>query len=377
MKKHLTDAAIQRFHAPKEGQAEIFDLGYPGLALRIGHGGAKSFVLFHRVNGALKRTTLGRWPRVSLADARNSWRRVAEGKAPTEKGASGELFSTVVEQWLKLDAAQRNRPSSLKLIHGIVDHDILPAWRDRHISEIGRGEVAALIDSVLARGAPAKARQVHAYLHRLFKWSLGRGIVAANPMESMERPGKSSSRERVLDDAELAKIWKACEGVPGAVVQMLILTGARREEIAQLKWSEIQGDAIHLSNGRTKNGEGHIIPLSSAAKALLASLPRIDGDFVFTYDGVKGVSGWSRNKRNLDAACGVSDWVIHDLRRTVATGLQKLGVSLQVTEAVLGHTSGSRAGIVGVYQRHDFAAEKASALEAWAEHVMKLMTKTS
>ena len=153
---------------------------------------------------------------------------------------------------------------------------------------------------------------------------------------------------------------------------MLILTGARREEISQLKWSEIEGDAIHLSNGRTKNGEGHIIPLSAAAKALLASLPKVEGEFVFSYDGVKGVSGWSRNKRNLDAACGVQDWVLHDIRRTVATGMQKLGIPLPVTEGVLGHSSGSRSGIVGIYQRHTYADEKRQALEAWGQHVTAL-----
>lgn len=375
MKKHLTDAAIQRFRAPKEGQAEIFDLGYPGLALRIGKGGAKSFVLFHRKNGKLTRTTLGRWPKVSLADARTAWRNVAEGKAPTsEKELTGDLFSVVVENWLKLDAAQRNRPSSLRLLHNTLDHDVLPVWRDRHINDIGRRDITSLIDGLIARGVPVKARAVHAYLHRMFKWSVGRGIIDRNPMEGMERPAKQSSREQVLNDDELAKIYKACsrQGMPGAVVQMLILTGARREEIAQLKWSEIQGDTIRLSNGRTKNGEGHIIPLSAPAKALLASLPRIEGDFVFTYDGLKGVSGWSWNKRNLDAACGVSGWVIHDIRRSVSTGMnEKLGIDPHIVEAVLGHTL---KGVAAVYNKAKHEAAKRAALEAWAALVMRLVS---
>jgi integrase len=373
MKKHLTDAAIQRYRPPKAGELEIFDLGYPGLALRIGYGGAKAFVLFHREGGRLKRTTLGRWPKVSLAAARESWRRVAEGKPITQAGEKGDLFSAAVETWLKLDAAQRNKASSLTTLHHIVDHDILPPWRDRYITDITRKDVAALIDGIIERGAPAKARQVHAHLHRLFKWHAGRGTIPANPMQDMERPPKQSSRERVLTDAELAKVWKAADGIHGAVVKMLILTGARREEIAQLKWSEIQGDEIHLSNGRTKNGEAHIIPLSKAAQELLASLPRISSQYVFTINGEKPVSGWSDIKHKLDARSGVGDWVIHDLRRTVATGLQKLGVNLQVTEACLGHTSGSRAGIISVYQRHHYAEEKRAALEKWGQHVTSLV----
>jgi len=155
--------------------------------------------------------------------------------------------------------------------------------------------------------------------------------------------------------------------------RLLILTGARREEIGQLKWSEIQGDHILLSNGRTKNGEAHIIPLSAPARELLASVPRIaDSDFIFTKDGTKPIAGWSRPKVELDAASGVADWRIHDLRRTVATGMQKLGVTLQVVEACLGHTSGSRGGIVGVYQRHNYADEKRAALETWSGHVAAL-----
>jgi len=197
-------------------------------------------------------------------------------------------------------------------------------------------------------------------------------------MDGMETPGKPSSRERVLTDAELAQVWKACDGMHGAAVRLLMLTGARREEVAQLKWSEIQDGAIHLNNGRSKNGQALIIPLSAPARELLASLPLIaDSEFVFTVDGARPIGAWSHAKRKLDAASGIKAWVIHDIRRTVATGLQKLGVSLQTVEAVLGHTAGSRAGIVGVYQRHTFADEKRAALEAWAEHVMKLMTKTN
>jgi integrase len=193
-------------------------------------------------------------------------------------------------------------------------------------------------------------------------------------MSSMEVAGKVSSRERVLSDDELAKVWRATNGIHGGVVRMLILTAARREEISQLKWSELDGDCIHLSNGRCKNGQSHIIPLSAPARDLLAGIPRIAGsDFLFTTDGERGVGGWSHVKRRLDVAAGVKDWTLHDLRRTTATGMQRLGVTLLVVEAVLNRTGGSRAGIVGVYQKHTYSQEKAAALEMWAGHVMALL----
>lgn len=169
-------------------------------------------------------------------------------------------------------------------------------------------------------------------------------------------------------------MWRATEGLFGAVTRLLILTGARREEITQLRWSEIDGDVVKLEGDRTKTGAPHIIPLSATAQALLNCLPRIGGsDFVFTTSGRKPISGWSRPKIDLDDRAAVTDWRIHDLRRTVATGMQKLGITLQTVEAVLGHVSGSRGGIVGVYQRHDYAAEKRAALEAWGAHVAALV----
>jgi len=372
MKRHLTDASVQRIKPPTKGSLEIFDLGYPGLALRIGHGGAKTFELFYRTNGKLRRETLGRWPAISLADARNSWRKTREaigrGDDPAlQRGAktSAMLFEHVVEEWIKRDQA-KNKPSSLYQVTRSLEVDLLPAWRGKRVDEIGKRDVIELLDSIADRGAPIMARRVQSYIRRFFRWCIERDILKIDPTQAMPRVGNGKSRDRVLTDDELGKVWHAAEGPYGAVVRMLALTGARREEIAQLRWSEIDGDHIKLEGSRTKTGAPHTIPLSSAAQALLNSLPHL-GDFVFS--GSKPISNWSQSKLRLDDASGVTNWRIHDLRRTVATGLQKLGINLQTIEAVLGHTSGSRSGVVGVYQRHSFDAEKQAALEAWGKHV--------
>jgi integrase len=157
----------------------------------------------------------------------------------------------------------------------------------------------------------------------------------------------------------------------GPVIQLLILTGTRRQEIGGLRWDEIREAEIELSGERTKNGEPHTIPLSKPARAIIAELPKVAGsEFVFTTTGKTPVSGWSKAKNELPQF--KPSWTLHDLRRTVATGLQRQGVSLQVIEAVLGHTSGSRSGVVGIYQRHNFADEKAAALETWGQHVLSL-----
>ena len=192
-------------------------------------------------------------------------------------------------------------------------------------------------------------------------------------MDGLECPVSATRRDRVLSDIELAKVWHAADDGPfGRAIRLLILTGARREEIGQLKWSELAGDTINLPAERTKNGEPRIIPLSAPALALLNGIPRI-GTFAFSADGTRPINGWSRAKRRLDAATGINrSWVVHDLRRTTATGMQRLGVPLQVVEAVLGHV-GTRSGIAGVYQVHDFADEKRSALEQWGAHVASIL----
>jgi integrase len=371
MKRHLTDASIQRTKPPAKGSLEIFDLGYPGLALRIGHGGAKTFEVFYRINGKLRRETLGRWPAVSLADARNAWRKtreaIAKGEAPQRENPA-MLFEHIVEEWIRRDQA-KNKPSSLYQATRSLEVDLLPAWRGKRVDEIGKRDVIALLDSIADRGAPIMARRVQSYVRRFFRWCIERDILKIDPTAGMPRVGNGKSRERVLTDDELGKVWTACDGPYGAVVRMLALTGARRDEIAKLRWSEIDGATIKLEGSRTKTGAPHTIPLSSAAQALLKSLPHL-GDFVFS--GARPMSNWTKSKLRLDGASGVTNWRIHDLRRTVATGLQKLGANLQTIEAVLGHTSGSRSGVVGVYQRHSFEAEKREALEAWGRHVVEL-----
>jgi hypothetical protein len=222
---------------------------------------------------------------------------------------------------------------------------------------------------------------MHAHLHRLFRWSVGRGIIATNPMADLPKPGAAVARDRVLIDPELATVWKAADkiGWPfGPAIRLLAYTAARREEVGALLWSEIHDNEIRLPGERSKSGEPRIIPLSPPAVELIRGLPRT-GERVFSFNGSTAIGGWSQAKRAIDAAAAEIDGRpleplrIHDLRRTTATGLQRLGVGLQAVAAILGHVSGSRAGIVGVYQRHQFESEKRAALDAWAREIDRII----
>ena len=380
-KRSFTDAAVKRLKPPTTGQVDVFDQGYPGLALRLSYGGNRSWVFFYRINGRLRRMWLGTYPALSLADAREAWRAARKdaqaGKEPTkprDPTDTDSTFEKALENWLKRDQSSNRTKDAVKRL---IDKDATPAWRHRHIADIGRSDVLDVIDAVVDRGSPITARRLHAHLHRFFTWHTGRGKIPLNPMAHLPKPGAETKRDRVLSDQELSAVWKAAGeiGWPfGDAIRLLILTGARREEIGGLKWSEIEGDAIKLGGDRTKNAAPHTIPLSVPTTVVLQRIPLIaESERAFTTNGKTSISGWSRAKRQLEEISGVADWRIHDLRRTVATGLQKLGVNLQTIEAVLGHTSGSRSGVVGVYQCHSFDSEKRAALDAWGAHVASLV----
>lgn len=367
-----------------------YDDKLAGFGLYVGKTGARSYFLEYRPGRgravAKRRISIGKhgapWtPNRARDKALELLAAVKAGRDPLEEreAPTGKTVAHVIEEWLKRDQA-KNR--SVKEVERIMKHDVLPVWGKRSIEEIRKRDVIALIDSIADRGAPIMANRVLAHVKRLLKWAASRDIIESDPAAHVEKVTPETKRERVLTDDELAAVWQAAgdTGYPfGSAVQMLILTGARREEIFGLRWSEIEGGVINLPPERSKAKTGRTIPLSPPALALLQSLPRFDdGDVVFSFTGKKRFDNVGRAKPRLDKAIAASrgapllSWRLHDIRRTVATGLQRLDERLEVIETVLGHVSGSRAGVVGIYQRHRFDDEAKSALCLWGEHVTQL-----
>jgi integrase len=376
--RSMTDAAVLRLKAPAQGQIDYFDSSFPGLVLRVSCGGRKTWCYCYRFDGKPRRMTLDLYPAMRVSAAHDAWRQardsVAAGFDPAKPAPAPAVdFGSIFEEWMRRDQEQHR---SARDTRKRIEREVLSLWAHRKIDDIGRRDVLDALDRVVDRGHVISANRLHTHLHRMFQWSIERGILDKNPVTGLPKPGEETRRDRVLSDSELVKVWKAAErlGYPyGPCLQLLVLTGARRQEIAELRWSEIADGSINLSGTRTKNGEAHVIPLSSFGRSILESTPR-KGAFVFTIVGSHGLRHWTRAKADLDDYAAVTEpYVVHDLRRTVATGLQKLGVRLEVTESVLGHTSGSRGGIVGIYQRHDYADEKRSALEAWGARVTALI----
>jgi integrase len=207
-------------------------------------------------------------------------------------------------------------------------------------------------------------------------WCVGRAILELSPAKEVAAPARERARDRVLGDEELARIVRAARQINrpyGGIVELLALTGRRREEVAQLTWEELDlaSRTWTIAASRTKNGKAHSVHLSAEAIAVLMRMPKL-GKFVFSLTGKKPFQSFSAAKRYLDKLSGVSDWRLHDLRRTCVSGMARLGVAPHVADKVLNHQSGTISGVAAVYQRHEFLAERRDALEQWGAHLANL-----
>ncbi len=394
MKKTLTPAGIDALK-PGDKRLEISDDKLPALRLVVQPSGARSWALRYRFKGRNAKLTIGRYPIVELAAARiqaklalakvatgtdpaaEKRQSTAEAKAKVVAENPPDLVEAVAAQFVEMHAKRKTRRRSWMETERVIAHDVLPYWRSKRLSAITRADVHALIDKVIARDKPVLANRLLGTLKTLGRWAVDRGVIERNPFADIRPPSPSTSRDRVLDDRETATLLAVLDGevYPVApLVKLLLLVGGRRNEIARMTWSELDldnGRVWRLPASRSKNGREHTLPLPNDAIDLLRNLPRFEGNpHVFTFGGAGPVANFKFMAR-LDKAMAkldgpVARWTLHDLRRTLATNLQRLGVRLEVTESVLGHVSGSRGGIVGVYQRHTFGPEKKAALEAWA-----------
>ena len=251
---------------------------------------------------------------------------------------------------------------------------ILPLWNDRPVREITRRDVIAVTDAAGERGVSARDNTITA-LSSFFGWCLQRDLVEASPVTV--KKSKQTDRDRVLSDEEVRTVWQGCVELGpifGPMFQMLLLTGCRRDEVAAMEWSELDLDARvwHLPGSRTKNEQALDVYLTDEALSVLASLPRVeDCQFVFSTNGRTYSTGYSKAKRDLDALSPTTTgWTLHDLRRTCATGMGKLGVIDPTIERCLNHTV---PGVAGTYNRHHYADEMAAAWKLWSDHVVSLV----
>lgn len=403
MAKALTTKSIEALKPKPAKRLEIPDPALVGLYLVVQPSGAKSWALRYRYAGKPKKLTLGRWPIMGLAEARAAAsvaiEEVEGGTDPSakKKATKAARLEAQLSERDKvktlIDLFDKRHLSSLRsrdTVKRELDRHVVAEWGDRDIHTITKRDVIDLLDGIADSGRIITANRVRAYLNKFLNWCVERDILATSPAIGVKPVAKESSRDRVLSDDEIRWLWQACgtAGQPwGPLAKVLLLTGQRLGEVVGMRDSEITGDIWHLNAERTKNGRAHDVPLTEAVRDVLAGVERIEGraGLYHTTNGRTPVSGFHKGRKHLaehmaaaaEKEAGepveVRHWTFHDLRRTCATGMARLGIPVRVTEAVLNHVSGTGGGIVGVYQRHDYADEKRQALEAWGRYVLALV----
>jgi integrase len=393
---------------PQSGDYFLWDPELRGFGLKVTRGGRKVYVVQYRMGGRgfpTKRRTIGvegsPWtPSTARSEAGRLLHMVGLGHDPAlvDREAEREQlhgrFEQLTEHFLEAYGKLSWAPGTYSNRKSDIQRWVIPVLGKKSLSSISRRDITAVMDRIPS-GRPALPRNVFVLMRTIFNWALGRGDLDKSPMLGMKAPRAAPERHHILADDELVVVAATAPKlgpVWGNMVHMLILTGQRLGEVANMEWSELDraGRLWQIPRNRTKNSRDHVVPLNQAAVATLDALaglvsgsdvattwPR--SGFVFSHVPGKPVSGFSKVKARLDRMVAattepqVRPWRLHDLRRTVATNMQRLGVRFEVTEAILNHVSITQAGVASVYQRHDWLDEKRAALDAWGGKLLSIV----
>jgi integrase len=380
VKKKLTPAFVQRAQAEPGADRTIYwDTEVKGFGLAVTASGHRSYVVQYRVGKKSTRMTLDGVLPLDAArkEARAILGEVARGRDPmAEKRAAAALtedtFEAVAESYLAREEAKEDgkRLRTLGQRRRTLKRLVYPALGKRPIGAILKSEIVRLLDRIEDTSGATTADRTMAHISKIMNWYESRHDEFRSPIRRMEAraPTKEHARSRVLDDAELRAVWRAAEAHPSPfnnLVMFLLLTGARRSEASAMTWSEVSesGDWT-LPASRNKVKVDLVRPLSPAARAVIEKLPKIGKrGFVFTLDGRRAINSFSDDKDRFDRACGVTGWVLHDLRRTARTLMSRAGVDRDHGERCLGHVI---RGVGGTYDRWEFHPEKKAAFEKLA-----------
>jgi len=343
---------------------------------------AKSWAVRYRIDGKRQRITLGAFPGVSLERARKKSLAiaalVADGVDPKETEAeerkASKTFGIVVNEYINDHCRKHQR--SWQQTARIFERWVLPSFGDIALQSLDRGKVLELLHDLEKVGLTTQVNRILSQIKACLSWAVEeREYLPVNPIATLyrkKRRVKEESRERVLNNDELKTLWQVTAHLTDpsrSFIRMMMLTGQRRDEVRLMKWSELDFETRTwlLPAIRTKPKREHLVPLSSESEIILRNLPRI-GEFVFTVNGRKPYAGQRRLKQILDREGKLTDWILHDIRRTVGTGLSALKIAPHVRRRCLNHATGD--SLDRVYDRHDFVDEKRMAFDTWAEHLL-------
>jgi integrase len=380
----MTKSAIDGLSVA-EKDAVYWDQGLPGFGVKVTPRGRKVFIVMYRVGGAgsrLRKYTIGPYGRVTLPMARAQAQRIftarLDGRDPAEEKKQARRRLVVDQLEDLVETFIRERLSNVRTAQTISNRlrrDVIPYWGAKSVHDIKKRDVIELISKISERNSHAGYRLLKT-LKTFFRWCVGQAVLETSPAEGLSTDYREVGRDRVLTDNELAAIIVAARKMPwpySGIVEFLALTGQRREEVVQASPSEIDRETRTwcIPGDRTKNRKAHVVHLSEPAWAMITE--HLTGKYIFPTSTGHHFQAYSKSKQALDQLCGVRGWRLHDLRRTVVSGMARLGIPPHVADKILNHQSGTISGVAAVYQRHDFLAERKDALDRWGAHVTKLV----
>lgn len=375
----------------------VWDAGLPGFGIKLTPTGSRVYIAQYRLGGRgslSRRFTIGKHGHLTVDEARIEARKVlgerAKGNDPValkerakRNAPRATAFAILARGWVARDVKPRLR--SADEIERLVERELIAAIGNRSVGRITHEDVIKLLDAIVTRGRPQLANKVLAVARMLFNHLADRRMIDAPPTLGIKPPAPTVARDRVLEDGEITRLWPAFTdlGWPfGTIFQLLLATGQRRDEVASMRWCDLDFDHSiwRIPRELNKSKREHVVPLSSLARAVLAACPRKDDMLVFPArrNRANHASGFSKAKLRVDSKVMLDgEWRIHDLRRTAASGMARLGTPPHVVEKILNHSSGVISGVAAIYNRHQYLVEKASALESWSQHLTQLTNAKS
>lgn len=374
---------LQYLKPSTEGRVEYFDSTARGLGLRVSEQGTKTWFVYYRVSGnpKLKRLTLGRYPSIPLADAREKARealaRANRGEDPAgekQEDRRSPTFGKFAEEFIELYAKKHKR--SWHKDELAIKKDLLPEWEYRKLKDIKRRDVHLILDRITERGSEIQANRVLALIRKIFNWGIERGVLEANPCTLMKKIAPENRRERVLSTEEIRTLWRAfrhLDPVIGAAFKMRLITAQRGQEVDTMRWADLDLDSAWwtIPAEVVKNKSSHRVPLSPLAVDVLKGLKEITGDseWVFRASRGKHITNPQHTAKELRDDLGI-DFVLHDFRRTAATSMASMEIPKEVISRILNHSEHS---VTNVYVRHTYDREKRDALEKWAKKLSRIV----
>ena len=373
----ITDRTLSKQHdiPAEQKRIELWDNILPGFGVRVTGRGVKSYFVVTRLGRQKIRVTLGKYPALPLADARDKAREVLEsamgGIDPRRTTPTApKTIEALIEEFERRHLPNLKPKTQIQYRNALKN--FAQRFKGRDPVTINKRELRAMLDDIVDDGTPIHANRNLAVVRKLFNWAVERGIMDMSPCYGLKAPSKEKHRTRFLSMAEIKSLWSALytvHPIQAAFVKTLLLTGQRRETVATMRRSNIESGVWTIPREKIKGDRTHSIPLSSQLLELIDGLPRQgDEDIVFTHDGRSTFSGYSKLKQRLDEAAPIDEWRYHDLRRTAGTHIARLGFQRLVVSKILGHVE---SGVTQIYELHSYDEEKQTALQAWADEVFR------